>query len=128
MRPTILAFNLAEGKLGKLRFTCMKLGLLVKPVAMEDFTQPIGALCGMAERTDGEAAAPFAEEMLVFCHMDSTAVNRFLTAAKQMRLPSIALKAILTPTNVSWTACQLHDELNAERAAVLRGEKAEHEE
>ena len=127
MRPTILTFNLNENRLAKLRFLCMKLGLLVNPVPAEDCGQPIGALCGLADRTDAAPAQTFSEEMLIFCHMDNAAVNRFLQTAKQLRFAPVALKAILTPTNVEWTPAQLCLELQQERQAVLKGETAEHE-
>lgn len=126
MRPTILTFNLNEGRLSKLRFLCMKLGILVKDVPAEDFSQPIGALCGLSDRTAAEISTPFPEEMLVFCHIDNAAVNRFLQTAKQMRFAPVALKAILTPTNAEWTPAQLCMELKQEREAVMKGETAEH--
>ena len=128
MRPTILTFNLNETRLSKLRFLCMKLGLLVKPVPAEDFCQPISALCGLSEAAESAPAEAFPEEMLIFCHMDNTQVNRFLQTAKQMRFAPVALKAILTPTNAEWTPLQLRDELKQEREAILRGETADHEE
>ena len=127
MRPTILTFNLNDARLSKLRFLCMKLGVLVKAVPAEDFAQPIGALCGLSDRADADVPDAFPEEMLVFCHMDNTAVNRFLQTAKQMRYAPVALKAILTPTNAAWTPVQLCAELKQERAAVMQGETAEHE-
>ena len=128
MRPTILTFNFTEARLSKLRFLCMKLGILVKPVPAEDFCQPISALCGLSDPADAAPAESFSEEMLVFCHMDNAAVNRFLQTAKQMRFAPVALKAILTPTNAEWTPLQLRDELKQEREAILRGETADHEE
>ena len=127
MRPTILTFNLNETRLSKLRFLCMKLGLLVKPVPAEDFCQPISALCGLAEAAESAPAESFPEEMLIFCHMDNAQVNRFLQTAKQMRFSPVALKAILTPTNAQWTPVQLCQELKDERAAVMQGTAA-HEE
>ncbi len=128
MRPTLLCFNLPDAKLSKLRFACMKCGILSKAVDPADFAQPLGALCGLTGRIDAAPAAPFSGEMLVMCHMDDAAVNRLLTVIRQLRVPSVALKAILTPTNAAWTACQLHAELTAERQAVMRGETASHEE
>ena len=128
MRPTILTFNLSETRLAKLRFLCMKLGLTVKPVPAEDYAQPIGALCGLAEPTAATAAEAFPEEMLIFCHMDNAQVNRFLQSAKQMRWAPVALKAILTPTNAEWTPLQLCAELKREREAILKGETADHKE
>lgn len=128
MRPTILTFNLNENRLSKLRFICMKLGLLVKPVPAEDFCQPVSALCELTEPVEATPAEAFAEELLIFCHMDNAQVNRFLTTSKQMRYAPVALKAVLTPTNAEWTPVQLCRELKDERAAVLRGETAGHEE
>ena len=121
MRPTILTFNLTDARLSKLRFLCMKLGLAVKPVPAEDCCQPISALCGLSDPADAAPAESFPEEMLVFCHMDNAAVNRFLQTAKQMRFAPVALKAILTPTNAAWTPAQLCAELRDERAAVMQG-------
>lgn len=128
MRPTILTFNLSEARLSKLRFLCMKLGLTVKPVPAEDFCQPISALCGLSVPAEAAPAESFSEEMLIFCHMDNTLVNRFLQTTKQMRFAPVALKAILTPTNAEWTPAQLCRELKQERAAVMRGETTGHEE
>lgn len=121
MRPTILTFNLSDARLSKLRFLCMKLGLMVKPVPAEDCGQPISALCGLSDPADAAPTEAFPEEMLVFCHMDNAAVNRFLQTAKQMRFAPVALKAILTPTNAAWTPAQLCAELKDERAAVMQG-------
>ena len=121
MRPTILTFNLNENRLSKLRFLCMKLGVAVKPVPAEDFCLPISALCGLSEPVEASPAEAFAEEMLIFCHMDNAQVNRFLQTAKQMRFAPVALKAILTPTNAEWTPAQLCQELKDERAAVMQG-------
>ena len=124
-RPTILAFNLSDARLSKLRFLCMKLGLLVKVVPPEDFTQPIAALAGLAERAKApEATEPFADEMIVFCHMSNVQLNNFLKTAKQQRIPPFPLKAILTPTNATWTACALCAELREEREAILSGGQA----
>ncbi len=127
MRPTILTFNFSDDRLAKMRFLCMKLGVLVKPVPAEACNQPLSALCGLSEpAADAEAAEPFSDEMLVFCHMDNAAVGRFLQTAKQLRFAPVALKAVLTPTNAAWLPAQLRRELSAEREAIRRGETANH--
>ena len=122
MKPTILTFNFSEARLSKLRFLCMKLGVVVKAIPVEDWHQPISALCGLSAPADA-----FPEEMLIFCHMDNAQVNRFLQTCKQMRFAPVDLKAILTPTNAEWTPAQLRNELKQEREAVLRGDTAEHD-
>lgn len=127
MRPTILTFNLNENRLSRLRFLCMKLGLAVRPVPAEDFCQPISALCGLSAPAEASPAEAFPEEMLIFCHMDNAQVNRFLQTARQMRFAPVALKAVLTPTNAEWTPVQLCTELKDERAAVMMGGTAAHD-
>lgn len=127
-RPMILVYNLSGERLSKLRFACMKTGLLLKTAQEEDFPRPIGAVCGIVDQEADDAPfAPFTDEMLVFAHMDHMSVNRFLQTVKQLRAPQIALKAILTPTNARWHASQLHDELMAERAAIQGGQSPQHE-
>ena len=128
MRPTILVFNLSDTRLSKLRFLCMKLGLVVKSVPTEDCCQPVAALCGLSEPGEASPAEAFTDEMLIFCHMDNAQVNRFLQTCKQLRFAPVDLKAILTPTNAAWTPIQLHAELKQEREAVLRGDTADHQE
>ena len=128
-RPMILAFSLSDARLGKLRFLCMKLGVMVKPVTEADFPQPIGALCGTSDRSENpEAADAPVGEMIVFCHMSDVQVNRFLLTAKQLRVPPFPIKAILTPTNAAWNASQLYQELTQERAAIQQGAAAHDEE
>lgn len=126
MRPTILTFNLADERLAKLRFLCMKLGCAVKPIPEDDWGQSLSTLCGASDMTETAPAAHFDGEMLVFCHMDNAAVNRFLQTAKQMRFQPVALKAVLTPTNAEWSPVRLHAELTAERTAILKGKTADH--
>ena len=128
MSPMILVFNIPADKLSKLRFTCMRLGIQVRPVENADYGQTIGALCGMAEHTDDAAPADsFSEDMLVMANFSQQLANRLLAALKQGRLP-IRLKAVVTPTNAHWNPVQLYQELTAEREAISKGKEAEHHE
>ncbi len=122
-RPMILAFN-ADARLAKLRFLCMKLGILVKVVPTEDFSQTLGVLAGLGERQEAAEEELFSEEMIVFCHMDNGLVNRFLQVMKQQRVAMIGLKAVLTPTNADWTPLRLCGELKEERSALQSGKTA----
>ncbi|MBP3452221.1 MAG: DUF3783 domain-containing protein [Clostridia bacterium] len=128
MKPMILVFNIPADKLSKLRFTCMRLGIQVCPVEASDYGQTIGALCGMADRTDAPAPEEtFTEDMLVMANFTQQLATRLLAALKQGRLP-IRLKAVVTPTNAHWNPVELHKELTAERAAIAQGKEAEHHE
>ena len=56
--------------------------------------------------------------MLVMCNLDEPRFKAFLAALRSTGMPSIPLKAVLTPTNVAWNAFQLHEELSREHEAM----------
>ena len=103
----ILAFHVAPQKLGKIRFCAMKMGMRVMDVPLADCGQTLGALCGKAERQTDAAALENAVggEMLYF-------------ALKQMRVPPVRLKGVMTETNLAWTPTQLYQELTREHQAM----------
>ena len=121
MRPTIFTFNLNESRLTKLRFICFKLGLLVKVVPPERFDHHIASLIGLCEPETEPGRNTFSDEMLLFHNMSDYQLNQLLTICKQQRFAPAALKAIVTPDNVAWTAVELHAELWQERQAVMQG-------
>lgn len=126
-RPLILAYGLTSERLSRLKYVCMRLGMLARAVPEEDMGQPVGALCGVTERIADAPVAAVSEEMLVFCHMDNASVSRFLQMLRQQRIPPFGLKAMLTPVNAAWNAQQLCMELQQERAAIAAGNPAPHE-
>lgn len=119
-KPTLLAFAVSEDRLSRLRFACMRLGVTVHPVAPEDYAQPLGALLGLQPRVEAAPQEGPVGEMLVMCAFDEALLNRFLAALRQLRIAPFRLKAMLTPTNVGWSAHQLYAELSAEHAAMSR--------
>ena len=127
MKPTMLCYNLTGERGRKIRFAAMGLGIKLRNVDAEEYRQPLGALCGLAEV--GEGIAPegsFTDEMLLMAGFPDGLVSMFLQAFRKLKIPSVQLKAILTDTNVNWNSIQLHQELTAERDAVLRGGSVDH--
>ena len=98
MTPTLLAYQIDPGKLGKMQVVCLRLGIRVQAVDPADFGQTIGALAGVLPR---DAAAPAAAH-----------------------IPPVALKAMLTDTNAAWTAPALYAEIAKEHAAMHSGSRA----
>lgn len=68
MTPTLLAYQIAPGKLGRMQVVCLRLGIRVQAVDPADFGQPIGALAGVLPRAADATAAPLPGEMLVMAH------------------------------------------------------------
>ncbi len=50
MTPTLLAYQIEPGKLGRMQVVCLRLGIRVQVVDPADFGQPIGALAGVLPR------------------------------------------------------------------------------
>ena len=100
-------------------------GVRVRPVSPEQTGETVGHLFGLkgfAAREDGAAvpAAP-AEPALVLSGFSRQRLDALFAALKRSGVPFIAHKAMLTPTNVSWTFAQLCEELSREYQAVTGG-------
>lgn len=117
----VLLYNLDSAKLQKIRFLLIKLGLRAREVSPAEFGHPIGYLAGM----DGFEAAQeapeesFSQEMLVMAGLSSPQFGAFLEGLRQSRA-AVALKAVLTETNASWSSLRLQRELAAEHAALQK--------
>ena len=117
MAQTILLFRINRDKYAVIQNVCRTLGIRIIDVARKDYFQKLGTLAQIqgftreAKKYDGPE---FPAEMLIFSEMNSDQVDAFLAEYKATGLPPVALKAIVTPYNVSWTADALLRELMKE--------------
>ena len=119
--PTILCYNLDGNTLSGLRALCEAQGLALRTVSPFEYGLPVGALAGIP--VAAKPAPPlggFSDPMLVMCHLLSPQLDAFLQGMRDRGIPRIALKAILTPGNVSWNSLELRNELAREHEAVTR--------
>ena len=121
MTPTLLAYQIDPGKLGRMQVVCLRLGIRVQAVDPADFGQPIGALAGVLPRTADAPAAPLPGEMLVMAHFRPGMLEGMLQGFRAAHIPPVALKAMLTDTNAAWTAPALYAEIAKEHAAMHSG-------
>ena len=117
--PLILTYNLDKPQMLKLIFVCAQLKIRCLNVQRSDYAQPLAALAGLRSRTGAVYGGEgFAEEMLVMVNFTGQLLQAFLEALRRGKVPTIALKAVLTPTNEVWDSIQLHDELLREHNAM----------
>ena len=117
MSQVILTFQLQKEKEDAMATICKPRGIKLLEIPVKDYAQKLGYLAGVKGFSREKAVydgAPFPAEMLVFSGMDSQQVDAFLAEYKATGLPPVALKAIVTPYNVSWTADALLRELMKE--------------
>ena len=119
-QPLLLTYNLSGDTAAKLDVVCAAQGIRVRAVEPFEFALPIGALAGIPVSKGPGSMPPsaFNDEMLVMCHMLSDQLDAFLRGMRAGGVPRIPLKAVLTPTNVSWDSLRLRDELAREHAAM----------
>lgn len=124
--PVLLCFNIPPQKAAKLRLICMRFAIRFQPVPPEDWGKTLGVLCGLEESAGEVACETFGEEMLVMALFPAGMAQQFLLALKRAKLPLVALKAVLTPTNSRWNPSQLYQELCREREALRQGGATAH--
>ena len=108
MTPTLLAYQIEPGKLGKMQVVCLRLG----------------ALAGVLPRNPDAPAAPLPGEMLVLAHFRPGMLEGLLQGFRAAHVPPVALKAMLTDANAAWTAPALYAEIAKEHAAMHGGGRA----
>ena len=117
MGPAVLLYNIPKEKEQTIRALCEKLSVQVVAVPVSRHGCTVGeALRG--EGADRAAKKPFRDEMLVL-QLPGILMDFFLQGL-QKENAEVALKAAVTPTNVSWTADALVRELHRERQEFLR--------
>lgn len=123
----LLCYNLSPVKAPKLKAACIKAGIRIREIAPEQFTLPLGRILGHDEFADAEPTqeSVFQDELVVFYQFTNQQLDRLLADIR--KAGGIRLKAVVTPTNISWNACALVRELIAEREALAKNQQAHQE-
>lgn len=92
-------------------------------VTTPDFLHPLGYLFeipGFSPSGEFNLGHNFSEEMLVLKDFSVEEMDAFLAFFHENQIPSVDLKAMLTPVTQHWTSIQLHDELTKEHHLMHR--------
>ena len=114
---TVLMYNCSGEQWSKLRQICLMLRVRIRPVEADQYGLTLEDLLGRSEEK-APVEEEFSDPMLVFCNLPHAKLDHLLTAMGRAGLPRIALKAMLTPTNRTWTSQQLWTELRREHEAM----------
>ena len=114
---TVLMYNCSGEQWAKLRQIFLMLRVRIRPVEAGQYGLTLEDLLGRSEEKV-PVEEKFSDPMLVFCNITHEKLDHLLTAMGRAGLPRIALKAMLTPTNRTWTSQQLWTELRREHEAM----------
>lgn len=109
----VLLFRVEPVKVAQIESLCKNLGICTSKVKLSDYSQNLAYLAGIPgfSRKDIDYTGPeFPSEMMVFSNMTDR-LNHFLSEYKKAGIPSIGLKAVITPHNIFWSAEDLYKEL-----------------
>lgn len=119
----ILLFGINEKKKKQIEKVATVINAKVCPVSISEYNQKLGALAGIVgfSRTkDSYTKAAFPMEMMVFSGINSKMLDVFFDEYKKEKIESVKLKAVLTESNVNWTAEQLFREILKEHMYMTR--------
>ena len=114
---TVLMYNCSGEQWSKLRQIFLMLRVRIRPVEADQYGLTLEELLDRSEEK-APVEEEFSDPMLVFCNLPHEKLDHLLTAMGRAGLPRIALKAMLTPTNRTWTSQQLWTELRREHEAM----------
>ncbi|HIY63621.1 MAG TPA: DUF3783 domain-containing protein [Candidatus Mediterraneibacter stercoripullorum] len=122
MKETILLFNPPEREqLLKIEMALFPLHIRLKKVSTESYIQPLGVLAGIKdmEPVDGTYEGDeLPGTLFVFCFFNDNQLNQALAALRKCGAGPFPYKAILTPTNSSWSAPECFAEIRREHEAL----------
>ena len=129
MKPTqlVLYFIPEFHKEKKVTALCRRLGMMTRKMKPSDAAVSVGSLAGVSgipARCE-KAAVPedfCMPELLIFCGLSEEQLDRFLAEYKKEGMEPIALKAVLTQYNGTWSLGALVRELQRERAELEKQE------
>lgn len=120
--PQILLYNFRDAdRLRTIRRYLNRKKVDVRLVQPAEYHESLGWLFGI----DGFPKNPlfnlgenFSDEMMVLKDFSPAEMDEFLAFFKENSLPSVDLKAVLTPVTVHWSSLKLHAELTREHEAM----------
>ncbi len=117
----ILVYALEKSIESRLAAVMRKLNITVISVGPEQYAESLETVlrCSALPGTKVFAWPEFAEPMIVMDGLTGDDVDKVLYAMRTNQI-RIDLKAVVTPTNCTWTSLQLYNALCKERAEMTR--------
>lgn len=122
--PVVLLYQAPELIVNRLKQPLKEQGIAVRIVSKQMYTIPLDVLLGLRQpgKLLPRCGIPLAEPMLVMHGFSSEQVDTTLQILREHNV-RIDLKAVTTPTNLSWTSLQIYAELRKEREAFYKKNK-----
>lgn len=115
----VLLFHVDNQKTEQIRALCSRLKIQAVTIDQRQYGESLGFLAGIQGIPRQGSSCPAAginQEMMVFSGIPSEELDSFLKNYREDGIAPIPLKAILTPSNLFWSAGALYGELLKEHS------------
>lgn len=118
---TVLLYNFTGERLKNVKAAVMLTRAGSKVVEKDSYGKSLGSLIGEEGHSDAPAEYEnFDDEMLVMSGFDSDDINRLILALRKTGVGRVALKAVITPTNIEWNSSQLYYAVKADHEEMQK--------
>ena len=110
-------------KAAKLKGGLIRMGIRIKNIQADQVGQTVGYLAGYdgyEENSEEESLPVLEEEMLVMKGFSNRRLDELLLNLKKAGVPKIALKAVITESNLDWKFSDLYLELKEEHKTMSK--------
>ncbi len=119
MKKLILVYGFEEERLSRLKRAAAPLRFTIKTVQQSDYGQKLGYLIG----AEGYESSPseqteIIDEMLLMSGFTSADIDMLLMAMRKHGVGRVALKAVVTPTNIDWNSIELYHAVKEDHEAM----------
>ncbi|WP_124068336.1 DUF3783 domain-containing protein [Clostridium sp. E02] len=111
-------------RVSKIKAVLVQMGIRIKNLSPDQINQTIGYLAGYEgfEEQIKDDGKEVEEELLVMKNFSNQRIDELLKNLKRAGVSKIALKAVITDTNINWNLYELYLELKKEHEVMSKNE------
>lgn len=117
----VFMYNIIGKKAIEIKNICRALHIDYREIDENDYSYKLSYLLGFSEESKTEEQGNINDEMLYLIGFSDGLLNIFLKLLRSKKC-AVALKAVMTETNVNYTSYELYNEISAEHKAMQSGE------
>lgn len=113
-----------DSRVSKIKAVLVQMGIRIKNLKPDQINQTIGYLAGYEgfEKQIKDAGKEVEEELLVMKNFSNQRIDELLKNLWRAGVSKIALKAVITDTNINWNLYELYLELKKEHEVMSKNE------
>ncbi len=122
MKKIVLLYNFSEERLQGVKRSLIPIRAMAKTVEKADYNKKLGRLVGLEGYEGGEGGdvQDFDEELLVMYGFDSGDIDLLIRSLRKYGVGRVALKAIVTGTNIDWNSYELYCAVRADHEEMQK--------